>query len=70
MGEKLPTVTHSGTLRIMGIDLTVHNLDNGRRVIEEEDFRRFMAAMEDPTSPPLTEDDARALAVLCRGNGV
>jgi len=65
MSAPEPTSIATSTLRIMGMDLTVHVLDTGQRVIDAEDFRRFVAAMGGPT--PLTEDEAVALAKVIRG---
>lgn len=66
MSEPIPTVISSSTLQIMGVDLTVHVLDNGQRVIDVESFRRFLEALEDDLQS-MTEGDALAVAKLVKG---
>ena len=39
----LPTVTHTGTIRVGSLEIRVHNLSDGTRAIEKEDFDRAMA---------------------------
>ncbi|MEQ1977263.1 hypothetical protein [Xenorhabdus sp. SGI240] len=40
--EQLPTVINSGTINIDNIQITVHTLDNGQRVIDENSMRIFL----------------------------
>lgn len=63
--SNLPRAIASNTLRIGNLDLTVHVLDNGQRVIDAESFQRFMDAIAGDV--PLTEDDILALAKLVKG---
>ena len=39
----LPYVTHSGVLRIGSIELRCHQLNDGRRMIDADDFIRLFA---------------------------
>ncbi|MEI7578566.1 MAG: hypothetical protein WCJ58_00845 [bacterium] len=39
--EKLPKVINSGEIKLGDIVLKVHNLDDGRRIIEEESIEKF-----------------------------
>ena len=64
--EKIPQAIATATVRIMGVDLTVHVLDNGQRVIDGDDLARFFDALGDSTEP-FTEDDAVRLAKVIRG---
>ena len=48
----IPIVTHSGIIRLPGLEITVHVLSNGQRVIPQDDLRRFIDWLEsggDPT---------------------
>ena len=38
----LPYVTHCGVLVIGDINLKVYQLNNGKRIIDEEDLNRFL----------------------------
>ena len=66
MSDQLPKAIASSTMRILGVDLTVHVLDNGERVIDAGDIERLFEAMGD-SDTPLTEDEAVALAKSIRG---
>ncbi|MEE9160003.1 MAG: hypothetical protein V3U60_16660 [Gammaproteobacteria bacterium] len=61
----LPQVVHSGTVNIGSFELTVHVLDNGKRVIDEEYLCGFFEFIEN--GGPLTEKDGLALAKLIHG---
>ena len=65
MSDDLPTATHSGVVTIMGVDLHVHRLDDGRTIIEADDVHRLFEAMG--LGVPVTEADAEALAKVLRG---
>lgn len=66
MTHNIPQAIASDTLRIMGLDLTVHVLDNGQRVIDADDLARFFDALGDATEP-FTEEDAVRLAKAIKG---
>lgn len=40
----LPYVTHSGVLRIGGVELDVYRLSDGLRIISSESFGRYLGA--------------------------
>ncbi len=48
----IPTVTHSGVMRIGDLDLTVHVLSDGMRIIDEESMQRFLAYLSEPSAEP------------------
>lgn len=60
---ELPSATHSGTLTIMGVELRVHRLNNGRTVLEKEGVDQLFGAMLSGAelSEAEVEDLARAL---------
>lgn len=62
--SELPTSTHRGTLTIMGVELVVHRLDNGKTIIEADGFHALFEAMA--SGAPLSEDDAMKLAKVTR----
>lgn len=64
--EKPPKSISQGTLRILGVDLECHVLDDGRRVFDAESVERFLVALEDPDAPDITEADAEAIAAFTR----
>lgn len=64
--SELPHVMSSATVRIMGVDLTVHVLDDGQRVIDSESVGRLFTALVDLDTPPMTEDEAVGLAKVIR----
>ncbi len=66
MSDQLPKAIASSTLRILGVNLTVHVLDNGERVIDAGDIKRLFEAMGD-LDTPMTEDEAVAIAKVVRG---
>ncbi|MBE8596808.1 hypothetical protein [Xenorhabdus sp. BG5] len=40
--EQLPTVINTGTINIDNIQVTVHTLDSGQRVIDARDMQKFL----------------------------
>lgn len=57
-----PKSISSGTVEVMGVDLVVHQLDNGQRVIESESVEAFFKALE--SGREMTPDEADKLARL------
>jgi hypothetical protein len=45
MGEDIPTVVSSGTVRIGAMEVTVHQLSNGQRVIDAADMEALVALL-------------------------
>lgn len=43
--EDIPTVTHESTQEIMGVQIRTYVLDDGRRIINADDFHKLLAAM-------------------------
>jgi hypothetical protein len=66
MSEDLPVATHSSTLTIMGVELKVHRLDDGRAIIEAEGFHQLFEAMG--AGAEMTEEDAASLARVVHGS--
>jgi hypothetical protein len=54
--QELPKTVASSEFRIFGVLLHCHVLDNGQRIIEADDMRALMAAMEDPARREPGED--------------
>ena len=52
--DDIPTAVWSGTFRIWNIDLRCHVLSDGRRIIEQESFHKFMDALAD--GMPVADD--------------
>ena len=44
--DKLPTVERTATMMLGNLELTVHHLSDGQRVIPAEDMVRFMEWLE------------------------
>jgi hypothetical protein len=57
--EKLPKAVWSGVFTIWGIELKCHVLDDGQRVIDVDDFHKFIDALEG--GMPM-QDDADLMA--------
>lgn len=47
--EDIPTATHSGIWKIGDMEIRVHRLDDGRRVIAADDFKKVLAWMDGGT---------------------
>jgi hypothetical protein len=47
--EGIPVAIHESEMEIMGVKVRVHVLDDGRRVINAEDFAAVIAAMSGET---------------------
>lgn len=57
-----------GKVRFGSIEMDVHVLDNGDRVIEEDSFLRFWNALDGGIE--VTPDDATQLAKFLQGGGI
>lgn len=67
MGEKLPTQVWSGSFMIGSVEMKVHVLDNGQRIIEAGSVEAlFDSAIGDPEEISAVLD----LAAFCRGTGI
>ena len=62
----LPKAVWNGTFRVFGVDLACHVLSDGQRIIEEESFKRLMAAMHDVGMAGLAHKDAGDLSAFSR----
>jgi hypothetical protein len=58
--EDLPTAVWEGTFTLLGVELHCAVLDDGRRVIDGDDFERFVVAMSEDGHAPV--DDAQMAA--------
>lgn len=56
--EQLPTVTHSGTFRIFGVDVRCHRLSDGRAIIEADSMAELIEAMEAPADREIGDLEA------------
>ena len=65
MSERMPTSVHQGSIFIMGVELKVHVLDDGRRIIASDSFVDFLRALEDGPQP--TKEEMEALARFMKG---
>lgn len=45
--DDIPRAVSSSTLRLGDIDVTVHVLDDGRRIIDRDDFLRLLGIVLD-----------------------
>lgn len=57
----IPQSISTATMRIGSVELVVHQLDNGQRIIEADSMNALFAAMEDGTLE-ISPDDAMELA--------
>ena len=57
---KVPKVTHEGTITVGGITIRVMTLDNGQRIIPEDDFKKALKL-------GISEDDIKQ--ILTTGQG-
>lgn len=65
MPEPLPESIYQGTISIMGVELKVHGLSDGKRIIESDSLADFLDAMAN--GPRLTEEEAVRLARFVKG---
>lgn len=43
--EDIPFATHESEMELLGVKVRVYHLDDGRRVIDADDFHKLMEAM-------------------------
>lgn len=60
----VPVAVWSGTVRLFGVEVQCHRLDDGRNIIEEDSMRRLLAAM---ASGALDVGDIESFAKLRQG---
>ena len=58
--SNLPEVARTDTITIAGVDLTVHVLDDGQRVIEAESMERMIERLNRGDFPATLVEDAKA----------
>lgn len=56
-GVSLPKSTHMASIEIAGVNLVLHVLDDGTRIIEQEGMDRLMALMLEGELTPLNMID-------------
>ncbi len=56
MTDPLPTAIKTSVMKIADLELTVHQLDDGRRVIDAESMARFIEWMEGDGELPSMKD--------------
>ena len=66
MNDNLPKVISSGSLNILGKELKFHQLDNGKRIIEEESFYDFLQIFLNSDSS-MSESEINDLAKIIKG---
>lgn len=59
--ENLPKVTHDGTITVGGITIRVMTLDNGQRIIPEDDFKKALNLLG------ISEDDMKQILTAGKG---
>lgn len=59
--ENLPKVTHDGTITVGGITIRVMTLDNGQRIIPEDDFKKALNLLG------ISEDDMKQILITGQG---
>ena len=65
MSEAPPEPVYQGSISIMGVELKVHVLDDGRRIIESESFVDFCEALGKGPKP--TTEEIETLARFMKG---
>jgi hypothetical protein len=66
MSKDLPKVISSGSINIMGKELKFHNLNNGKRIIEEQSLYDFLEILN--SNFPIEEEKIKDLAKIIKGN--
>lgn len=61
MSGEIPKVTHTGVIKVGGVEIRAMTLDNGKRIIPEEDFKKAIKFIG------ITEEDFELL-LLKGGN--
>ncbi len=61
----IPTVVSTATVRIGSLDMVVHQLSDGQRIIEAESMHAFMEALENGTLI-VSPDESMKLAKAIR----
>lgn len=67
MSDDLPREIATSTVELLGIELTIHVLDNGQRVFGAEGFERLVAKLFDGETV-LSEEAAAAMARVVHGS--
>lgn len=62
--EILPKSISQSTVNILGIDLVVHQLNNGEQVVEENSVMEFFKRLTNPNFPSMTAEEAKKLATV------
>ncbi len=57
--SNLPEVARTDTITLAGVDLTVHVLDDGQRVIEAESMERLFERLERGDVPATLVEEAK-----------
>ena len=60
-----PASVWQGEMRLLGVTLHLHVLDDGKRIVEAEDMAALLGAME--RGGPVDEDEMAAFARWLRG---
>lgn len=56
--DNIPTSIRTSTIHIFGVDLVVHHLDNGQRVIEADSMAALFEAMGSEDAPDIGDVEA------------
>jgi hypothetical protein len=64
----LPQSIWSGSLHFLGVEMRVHVLDDGQRIIEADGFAAFLRALEGGST--ISQLEAESLARFAQGRGV
>lgn len=56
----IPTSVSTATVRIFGVELVVHHLSNGQRIIDADSLAALFDAMGDPNAPAPSDDELSA----------
>lgn len=70
MSEDIPVAIGSATLRVFGVEVRVHNLSDGSRIIEEGSVVALLEAMasSEPGDRLLLQEEVTALAQWVKGS--
>ena len=63
----IPKSIHSSEITVFGVTLHCHVLDNGMRIIDQEDVDRLFSALDIDGSASAKKEAMEALARFCQG---
>lgn len=68
MPGKLPVVVWSGVIRLLGLNIKCYTLDDGRRMVDQDDLNALLKALGDDNAD-MNDSDFAAFERWRRGYG-